>query len=91
MKNKKKTEERGTLRAGEPHPSAHKARDFILNMPLEKLMAYQGSFSSCAIEGNRLGEVCAETLHRLMKGQPVSDRYVLGLAWYLKSAEEKVK
>lgn len=87
--SKKKTEERETLKAGEPHPSAYKAREFISRIPLKDLMMYQESFSSCALEDNRLAEVCSGTLHRLMNGLPVSDRYVLGLAWYLKCAKEK--
>jgi hypothetical protein len=39
------------------------------------------TFSSLAIEGNRLAEVCYGTLRRMIDGQPVSDRYLLGLAW----------
>lgn len=42
---------------------------------------WQESFSSCAIDGNRLAEVCSETISRLINNQPVSDRYLLGLAW----------
>jgi hypothetical protein len=49
---------------------------------------YLESYSSCAIEGNRLAEICAETLDRLIHGQPVSDRYILGLAWNLRDMEE---
>jgi len=29
--------------------------------------------------------VCAETLNRLMSSKPVSDRYLLGLAWTMRS------
>ena len=74
--------DRGTLREGEPHPSA--------KMALRWIMARQGSLgmaqealSSCAIEGNRSAEICSETLRRLLNGKPVSDRYLLGLAWFL--------
>lgn len=45
------------------------------------------SFSSCAIEGNRFAEVCGETLRRVMQREPVSDRYVLGLAWAIHGME----
>jgi hypothetical protein len=30
----------------------------------------------------------AETLDRLLKGEPVSDRYLLGLAWTIKGSEK---
>lgn len=78
------TEERGTLKEKEPHPAAHDALIYIQSLGLSELSILQESFSSCAIEGNRLAEVCSETLHRLMTGKPVSDRYLLGLAWYIK-------
>lgn len=86
---KKEKESRGTLAVGEPHPIAENALADIMGLGLNKLALYQESFSSCAIEGNRLGEVCGETLHRIMAGKPVSDRYILGLYCALKRMEEK--
>jgi len=71
---------RGTLNTGEPHPSAYGALRYVLNIPYERLLLYQESFASCAIEGSRLGEVCVETLGRVLDHRPVSDRYVMGLA-----------
>ena len=47
------------------------------------------SLASTAIEGNRLAEICLGTIERLEKGQPVSDRYLLGLCWFLKQGEEE--
>lgn len=84
----KGVDDRGTLGEKESHPIAQSAREYVLGLGLHKLALYQESFSSCAIEGNRLGEVCSETLHRLLVGQPVSDRYILGLAWAVKSMED---
>jgi len=75
---------RAELNVGEPHPAAQSAKDYIASQGFESLAMWQESFASCAIEGNRLGEICSETLARLMKGLPVSDRYVLGLAWTIK-------
>ncbi|MFX0084213.1 MAG: hypothetical protein ACFFAU_00965 [Candidatus Hodarchaeota archaeon] len=80
---------RGELKQGEPHPAAQKALEYVMSLGFEKLMLYLESFSSCAIEGNRLAEICSETLDRLLKRDKVSDRYLLGLAWTLKSMEEK--
>lgn len=81
--------DRGVLEVGEPHPSAEDARHYLASLGAEKLFQYLEAFSSCAIEGNRLGEICSETLNRLMQGEPVSDRYLLGLAWSVKNMEGK--
>lgn len=42
------------------------------------------ALASSALSGSRLAQVCLGTLERLEKGQPVSDRYLLGLCWFLK-------
>lgn len=80
---------RGELKVGEPHPAAYDAKDYLAKLGPEKLMMYLEAYSSCAIEGNRLGEICAETLDRLIHGKPVSDRYILGLAFSIRNMEEK--
>lgn len=71
--------ERGTLDDKEPHPAAGMAREYIAKLPPATLAMLQESFASCAIEGNRLAEVCGETLRRLLNSEPVSDRYLMGL------------
>jgi hypothetical protein len=68
------------LNPGEPHPAAFNASAFIMTFTRDELYLFQEAFASCAIEGNRLGEICGETLRRLLAGEPVSDRYVMGLA-----------
>lgn len=80
--------ERGTLNDGEPHPMAVIAADYIRSIPITDLHVHLEALSSCAIEGNRVGEVCGETLRRFLYHEPVSDRYLLGLAWYLKGGQE---
>lgn len=82
------TEERGTLNLGEYHPSANSAMSYIRSRAAEWPMLME-ALSSCAIEDNRLAEICAETLNRIMTGQPVSDRYLLGMAWFMKQGEEE--
>lgn len=77
--------ERGTLAPTEPHPSAESAYRFVAQRPLPDLMLWSEAFASCAIEGNRLAEICHETLRRVMDREPVSDRYILGLAWAMRS------
>jgi hypothetical protein len=80
---------RGELPLGEPHPAAYRAQEYIAKLGIEKRFLYLESFSSCAISGkNMLAEVCSETLNRLMHGDPVSDRYLLGLAWTIRNMEE---
>lgn len=80
---------REILKEGEPHPASVSALQYLRSIPFEKLLIYQESFSSCAIEDNRLGQICAETLRRLMNKEPVSDRYLLGLAWVIRNMEVK--
>ena len=81
--------EHNTLKLGEPHPMAESALQWIkANVKCKDLFLHLESLSSCAIEGNRLAEICAETLHRLLHGEPISDRYLLGLAWYLITSKE---
>lgn len=77
--------EKGTLEVNEPHPAAYNAREWIGEIPFFGLAKWQESFSSCAIDGNRLAEVCSETLRRIINNEPVSDRYLLGLVWTMKS------
>lgn len=76
---------RGTLGPTELHPAWESAREWIAAQPMADLLRWQEALASCAIEGNRTGEVCAETMHRILTRQPVSDRYLLGLAWVLRS------
>ena len=80
---------RGELAITEPHPSAYSALAYVRELGLAKLSLYQEAYSSCAIEGNRDAEICGETLTRVMTGQKVSDRYVLGLAWSIRNMEAK--
>jgi hypothetical protein len=77
----------GTLRIGEPHPSAREALRHVAELGYMRQLTLMESFSSCAIEGNRLAEVCVETLRRVMYCEPVSDRYILGLAWAIRSMD----
>jgi hypothetical protein len=73
------TNKRGELVSGEPHPAYFYALEYISSIPYGELLILRESFASCAIEGNRLGEVCAETLDRLINNLPISDRYIMGL------------
>lgn len=80
-------DERGTLGEGEHHPAAYEALRYVQSLPLATKAMHMEAFSSCAIEGNRLGEVCAATLDRIMKGEGVGERYILGLAWTIRYGE----
>ncbi len=87
MAGKNSEIKRGELKIGEPHPSTYSAMEYVKSLGFEELLRWQESFSSCAIEGNRIGEICAETLRRIMDHEPVSDRYLLGLAWMMRDGE----
>lgn len=70
----------GTLRLGEYHPGANIAKQYLQSRWL-KLIQYEEALASCAIEGNRIAQVSCETLRRLRNKEPISDRYLMGLAW----------
>lgn len=82
----------GTLGPVEHHPAADAAmawcKNWLIEHPLEVPLLIE-RFASNAIEGNRLAEICHETLNRLLNGEPVSDRYLLGLTWTLRDMEER--
>lgn len=84
--------ETGTLRDNEPHPAAENARQWLLGYVRRhkdhEMPMLLESFCSSAIEGNRLAEICGETLRRFLHGEPVSDRYALGLIWTIREMEE---
>jgi len=81
----------GELSYGEPHPAAHDAMAYLQSMSLSDLAAVEEAYASCSIEGNRLAEICSETLRRLKSGEPVSDRYLLGLAWSMVSISDEFR
>ena len=77
-----------TLEPTEPHPMARSALAYIR----ENLTAMDTeAMASCAIENNRAAEICLSTYRRLESGEPVSDRYVLGLAWLIRGLREPPK
>ena len=81
-----------TLRADEHHPAADSAMAWLQSYfarkgPEEAFMLLE-SFASTAIEGNRLAEICGETLRRFLAGEGVGERYILGLAWTIRGMEE---
>lgn len=78
----------GILSEGEPHPAYESAVRYFTSIQLTEIMQYREAFASCAIEGNRSAEVCHETMRRLLYGEPVSDRYLLGLVWTLREIRE---
>lgn len=80
-------EDNGTLETGEYHPSANSAMKYIREYIAIDPYILE-AITSTALSGNRTSELCYETLRRIMNDEPVSDRYLLGLAWFLKQIEE---
>lgn len=80
----------GTLNLGEAHPSAYDASRWIRSQDTLFLLSAREALASCSLSGNRLAEVCSETLRRFQVGDPVSDRYLLGLAWHLRGLREEL-
>lgn len=79
------------LRPDEAHPAAQDAYGWLLSFLRQsdlEAFTWIETFGALALSGNRLAEVCLSTLRRLVDGNPVSDRYLLGLAWTLRTVEE---
>ena len=76
-----------SLNEGEPHPMAYDARQFVAKYIAQNPLLIE-SIASCALTDNRSAQICYSTLARMLHKEPVSDRYVLGLAWFLKNMEE---
>ncbi len=85
-----------SLKEGEPHPVAYGAKQWISDYLVGKLPNHSAinvemlveSLASTALSGNKTAEICLSTLQRLLNGEPVSDRYVLGLAWLLRGMKD---
>lgn len=77
------------LQLGEYHPSADDAMKWFKEQELlnfDKMAMLTEAIYSTALSGNRSAEVMAGTLDRLREGKPVSDRYLLGLCWFLRDS-----
>jgi len=86
-------EETSALKKKEPHPSSYDAKKWLgeyLTKDVHVAFRWQEAFASCAAGGNRSAEIMGETLRRALHGLPVSDRYILGLAWFLRDLEERI-
>jgi hypothetical protein len=81
------TKDRTELNPKEAHPAALSAIVYVLRKINDPSLLE--SLASCAIESNRMAEICLGTINRIKHKQPVSDRYLLGLAWFLKEMEER--
>jgi hypothetical protein len=83
-----------TIQDGEYHPIAddamHWLRQFMLTQPHEYAIIKESIYST-ALSGHRASELCASTITRLANSEPVSDRYLLALAWLVRSLAEKEK
>lgn len=78
-----------TLAEREAHPAAFMAKEWLATLSPGELAIYAEAFALTAINGNRLGEICSGTIQRLLNSEPVSDRYLLGLAWAIRVMEER--
>ena len=74
------------LKAGEVHPMTDSAYRYVKqNLTLNLIE----SMASCALSGNRAAEVCCGTAKRVLEGEKIGDRYLLGLAWFIKEIKEE--
>lgn len=80
-----------SIKEGEYHPVADEAMRWlnknVMRHPLE-LAKITEVLASSALSNNRTAELCLSTLERLKKNEPVSDRYLLALAWLCRDMQE---
>lgn len=79
-----------TLKETEYHPSADSAMEWYneWKKDFKRYCQMKESMASTALSGNRLPEIMLSTMDRLEKGEPISDRYLLGLCWFLRDGME---
>lgn len=87
-----KNNSNGEIKPGEHHPAADMALRWYFEWRFADVVRYlqvTEAMASTALSGNRMAEICLSTMKRLEHREPVSDRYVLGLCWYLREHFEK--
>ena len=77
------------LKPGEMHGGAYIARRYLASIPFERWAIVQEALASSALAGNELADICLGTIKRMETKQPVSDRYLMGLAWVLWGMENE--
>ncbi len=76
----------GILEPGEFHPSAHIANKYVAK---NLTFMMREAIASTALSGSRLAEIACGTINRIDNKEPVSDRYLMGLAWLIYSIKEQ--
>jgi len=80
-----------SLKENECHPSTDSAlvwlKTFIIENPEHWIKLKEAIFSS-SLAGNRTAEIVGSTINRLESKQLVSDRYLLGLVWFVRDVWE---
>ena len=68
------------------HPAADSAMKWYKEwrLDIKRYAMMKEAFASTALADNVLSDVCLETMNKLEEGEPVSDRYLLGLCWTLR-------
>lgn len=75
------------IESGEYHPSTYLAVDWLRNRSVDQLKRYKAALQEQVDRGNKSCIICQETLRRLLAGEEVGERYILGLAWMLRFGE----
>lgn len=73
-----------TIPADSHHPAADSALAWLQRFmitDIEKWLLIKEAIYSTALSGNKMANYCVGTIERLEAAAPVSDRYLLGLAW----------
>lgn len=82
----------GLLVADEPHPMTEDALNYCARaLGSERGLVVYESMAKIAMTGDRASQVCFETARRIMEGESVPDRDILGLAWMLRSIDHQAR
>lgn len=88
--NDRENKEPGTLELGQIHPATYIALQYIKEFLMKNnAILMLESLQSTALSGNEHCEIAGETLRRFLAKEPVSDRYLMGLAWLFWSMENE--
>lgn len=83
-----------SIAEGEYHPAADDAMSWLTvyrNHHPDSYAVHVEALASTALSGNRTAELCMSTIRRLDRGDPVSDRYLLGLTWMLRRLDDEAE
>ena len=63
--------------------------DWYRRQSIGDFETFRGSLANVALSGDKFSEEVLGTLNRMINKEPIGDRYLLQLAWFIRDMEEK--